>query len=133
VALLSHSSSGQSDAASAKRMRRALALIRAHDPELEVDGEMHGDAALVPAIRARAVTASPLTETANLLVFPSLDAANIAFNLVKAVADGLVVGPLLLGMRKPLHVLVPSVTARGIANLTALAVHQAASGAAPGG
>ena len=125
VALLSHSSFGQSNAPTARRMRQALALIRARDPDLEVDGEMHGDAALVPAIRARAVTGSALTETANLLVFPTLDAANIAFNLVKAVADGLQVGPVLLGMRKPVHVLVPSVTARGIANLTALAVHQA--------
>jgi malate dehydrogenase (oxaloacetate-decarboxylating)(NADP+) len=125
VALLSHSSFGQSNAPAARRMRQALGLIRAADPTLEVDGEMHGDAALVPAIRARAVTESALTETANLLVFPSLDAANIACNLVKAVADGLQVGPVLLGMRKPIHVLVPSVTARGIANLTALAVHQA--------
>ena len=125
VALLSHSSFGQSNAPSASKMRRALALIRAQDPSLEVDGEMHGDAALVPAIRARAVTESPLTEAANLLVFPSLDSANIAFNLVKAAADGLQLGPALIGMAKPIHVLVPSVTARGIANLTALAVHQA--------
>ncbi|MBX9698889.1 MAG: NADP-dependent malic enzyme, partial [Acetobacteraceae bacterium] len=125
VALLSHSSFGQSNAPTARRMRRALALIRAREPDLEVDGEMHGDAALVPAIRARAVGDSPLTDTANLLVFPNLDSANIAFNLVKAAADGLQVGPLLLGMNRPLHVLVPSVTARGITNLTALAVHQA--------
>ncbi|MBY0330228.1 MAG: NADP-dependent malic enzyme [Acetobacteraceae bacterium] len=125
VALLSHSSFGQSNAPTARRMRGALGLIRARDPALEVDGEMHGDAALVPAIRARAVTGSALTETANLLVFPTLDAANIAFNLVKAACDGLQVGPALLGMKKPVHVLVPSVTARGIANLTALAVHQA--------
>jgi malate dehydrogenase (oxaloacetate-decarboxylating)(NADP+) len=131
VALLSHSSFGQSNAPTARRMRQALALIRARDPGLEVDGEMHGDAALVPAIRARAVTESALTDTANLLVFPNLDAANIAFNLVKAACDGLQVGPLLLGMRRPVHVLVPSVTARGIANLTALAVHQANASAAP--
>jgi malate dehydrogenase (oxaloacetate-decarboxylating)(NADP+) len=125
VALLSHSMFGQSNAPSARKMRRALGLIRARDPGLEVDGEMHGDAALVPAIRARAVTESTLTDTANLLVFPNLDSANIAFNLVKAAADGLQLGPALLGMAKPIHVLVPSVTARGIANLTALAVHQA--------
>ncbi len=129
VALLSHSSFGQSNAPTARTMRKALGLIRKRAPELEVDGEMHGDAALVPAIRARAVSSSTLTETANLLVFPTLDAANIAFNLVKAVADGLQVGPILLGMKKPLHVLVPSVTARGIANLTALAVAQANAGA----
>jgi len=125
VALLSHSSFGASNAASARRMRHAVTLIRKADPNLEVDGEMHADAALVPAIRARAVPDSPLTATANLLVFPSLDAANIAFNLVKAAADGLQLGPMLLGMRKPVHVLVPSVTARGIVNLTALAVQQA--------
>ena len=129
VALLSHSSFGQSNAPTARTMRRALGLIRKRAPDLEVDGEMHGDAALVPAIRARAVSSSTLSDTANLLVFPTLDAANIAFNLVKAVADGLQVGPVLLGMRKPVHVLVPSVTARGIANLTALAVAQANAGA----
>jgi malate dehydrogenase (oxaloacetate-decarboxylating)(NADP+) len=126
VALLSHSSFGASGAESARRMRRALGLIRAAAPELEVDGEMHGDAALVPAIRARAVPDPKLEGMANLLVFPNLDAANIAFNLVKAVSDGLQVGPMLLGMNKPVHVLVPSVTARGIANLAAVAGSQAA-------
>ncbi len=126
AALLSHSSFGGSNAPSARRMREALALVQQRAPELEVDGEMHGDEALVPAIRAKSVPDSPLRDAANLLVFPGLDAANIAFNLVKATGDGLQVGPLLLGMNKPLHVLVPSVTARGIVNLSALAVHQAA-------
>ena len=125
VALVSHSSFGASNAPSARVMRQALPLIRARAPDLEVDGEMHADAALVPAIRARAVPASPLKDMANLLVFPGLDAANISFNLLKAAADGLQLGPMLLGMRKPIHVLVPSVTARGIVNMTALAVHQA--------
>jgi malate dehydrogenase (oxaloacetate-decarboxylating)(NADP+) len=125
VALLSHSSFGGSNAPTARTMRAALKLIRAMAPELEVDGEMHADAALVPAIRARAVPDSALQETANLLVFPNLDSANISFNLLKAAADGLQVGPILLGMKKPLHVLVPSVTARGIVNLTAVAVQQA--------
>jgi malate dehydrogenase (oxaloacetate-decarboxylating)(NADP+) len=124
VALLSHSSFGASGAPSARKMRAALKLIHAAAPELEVDGEMHADAALVPLIRARAVPDSPLEGTANLLVFPNLDAANIAFNLVKAVADGLQVGPMLLGMNKPIHVLTPSVTARGIANLAAVAGSQ---------
>ncbi len=124
VALLSHSSFGASGALSARKMREALKLIRAAAPELEVDGEMHGDAALVPLIRARAVPDPKLEGTANLLVFPNLDAANIAFNLVKAVADGLQVGPMLLGMNKPIHVLTPSVTARGIANLAAVAGSQ---------
>ena len=125
AALLSHSSFGASDAPSAKKMRVALAIIKARAPSLMVDGEMHADAALVPLIRNRAVADSPLEGAANLLVMPNLDAASIGFNLVKAAADGLQVGPLLLGMNKPLHVLVPAVTARGIVNLTALAVHQA--------
>jgi malate dehydrogenase (oxaloacetate-decarboxylating)(NADP+) len=132
AALLSHSSFGASHAPSAKKMREALRLIRAREPELEVDGEMHADAALVPAIRARAVPDSTLSDTANLLVMPTLDAANIAFNLVKAATDGLQIGPLLLGMRKPIHVLVPSVTARGIVNVTALAVAQVDSEPANG-
>jgi malate dehydrogenase (oxaloacetate-decarboxylating)(NADP+) len=132
VALLSHSSFGGSNAPSARVMRQALPLIQARAPGLEVDGEMHADAALVPAIRARAALDSTLTDTANLLVFPGLDAANISFNLLKAAADGLQLGPILLGMNKPIHVLVPSVTARGIVNMTALAVHQAnALAAAP--
>ena len=106
-------------------MRRALALMREQAPDLEVDGEMHADAALVEAIRDRAVPDSRLSGTANLLVMPTLDAANIAFTLLKAAADGLPVGPMLLGMSKPIHVLVPSVTARGIVNLSALAVLEA--------
>ncbi len=129
VALLSHSSFGASHAPSARRMRQALGLIRKLDPALEVDGEMHADAALIPAIRARAVPDSRLDGAANLLVMPGIDAANIAFNLAKAATDGLQLGPLLLGMNKPIHVLVPSVTARGILNVTALAVAQANAGA----
>ena len=124
VALLSHSSFGASGAPAARKMRQALALIRAADPGLEVDGEMHADAALVPAIRARAVPDPKLEGTANLLVFPGIDAANIAFNLTKAVSDGLQLGPLLMGMNRPVHIMVPSVTARGIANLAAVAAAQ---------
>jgi malate dehydrogenase (oxaloacetate-decarboxylating)(NADP+) len=126
VALLSHSDFGASNSPSARKMRQALALIRRHDPDLEVDGEMHADAALSEAIRDRVMPDSTLSGVANLLVMPNLDAANIAFNLVKAAADGLPVGPLLLGMSRPAHVLVPSVTARGIVNMTALAVAEAA-------
>ncbi|MBP0491900.1 NADP-dependent malic enzyme [Roseomonas indoligenes] len=126
VALLSHSSFGASDAPSARKMRQALRLIRERDPSLEVDGEMHADAALEPAIRARAVADGRLTDSANLLVFPNLDAANIAYNLLKAAADGLQVGPILLGMNKPVHVMVPSTTARGIVNLSAIAASQTA-------
>ena len=125
AALLSHSSFGASGAPSARKMREALRLLRARGTDFEVDGEMHADAALVPAIRDRAVADSTLTDAANLLVMPSLDAANIAFNLLKAAGEGLQVGPMLLGMAKPIHVLVPSVTARGIVNMTALAAAQA--------
>ena len=125
VALMSHSSFGTSNSDSARKMRRALTLIREQAPDLEVDGEMHPDAALVPSLRERMVRDSRLDGVANLLVMPTLDAANIAFNLVKAVADGLPIGPILLGMSKPAHVVVPSVTARGIVNVAAVAAHEA--------
>ena len=125
AALVSHSSFGASDTGSARKMRQALGMIRARAPGLEVDGEMHADSALVQAIRDRAVPDSQLSGSANLLIMPTLDAANIAFNLLKAAADGLPIGPILLGMSKPIHVVVPSVTARGIVNLSALAVVEA--------
>ncbi len=121
AALLSHSSFGASNSPSARKMRQALAIIRAREPGLEIDGEMHADAALSEAIRDKAVPDSKLSGTANLLIMPSLDAANIAFNLLKAAADGLPLGPLLLGMSKPIHVVVQSVTARGIVNISAVA------------
>jgi malate dehydrogenase (oxaloacetate-decarboxylating)(NADP+) len=125
AALLSHSSFGASNSPSARKMRHALALIRKRAPELEIDGEMHADAALSEAIRDRAVPDSRLHGTANLLVMPGLDSANIAFNLLKAAADGLPVGPLLLGMSKPVHVVVQTVTARGIVNVSAVAAMEA--------
>jgi malate dehydrogenase (oxaloacetate-decarboxylating)(NADP+) len=125
AALVSHSSFGASDSASARKMRLALGMIRARAPGLEIDGEMHADAALAQAIRDRAVPDSRLSGSANLLIMPTLDAANISFNLLKAAAEGLPVGPILLGMSKPIHVVVPSVTARGIVNLSALAVVEA--------
>ncbi len=125
VALMSHSSFGSSNSDSARKMRRALGLIRQQAPELEVDGEMHPDAALVPSLRERMVGDSRVDGVANLLIMPTLDAANIAFNLVKAVADGLPIGPILLGMSKPVHVVVPSVTARGIVNVAAVAAQEA--------
>jgi malate dehydrogenase (oxaloacetate-decarboxylating)(NADP+) len=121
AALLSHSSFGASNSPTARKMRQALAIIRARDPGLEIDGEMHADAALSEAIRDKAVPDSKLSGTANLLIMPTLDAANISFNLLKAAADGLPLGPLLLGMSKPIHVVVPSVTARGIVNISAVA------------
>ena len=125
AALVSHSSFGASDSASARKMRHALEMIRARAPGLEIDGEMQADAALIQVIRDRAVPDSKLSGSANLLIMPTLDAANISFNLLKAAADGLPVGPILLGMSKPIHVVVPSVTARGIVNLSALAVVEA--------
>ncbi|MDC0711538.1 NADP-dependent malic enzyme [Stigmatella sp. ncwal1] len=124
AALLSHSSFGASNSQSARKMRLALKLIRARAPELELDGEMHADAALSDALRNRLVSDSPLTGSANLLVMPTLDAANISMTLLSAATEALLVGPMLLGMSKPLHVLVPRVTARGIVNMTALAVAQ---------
>ncbi len=127
VALLSHSNFGASNSPSARKMRQALAMIRARAPALEIDGEMHADAALIEGIRNRAVSDSRLHGEANLLIMPSLDAANISFNLLKAAGEGLPVGPLLLGMAKPIHVVVPSVTARGIVNISAVAALQAQS------
>ncbi len=127
AALLSHSSFGASASPSARKMRRALSLIRAQAPDLEVDGEMHADAALSPPLRDRLVSDSPLEGAANLLVMPNLDAANIGLTLLGASASGLQVGPMLLGLQKPLHVLVQRVTARGIVNMTALAAAKAGS------
>ena len=130
AALLSHSSFGTSQSPSALKMRKALALLRAAKPDFEIDGEMHADAALSDSLRARIVSNSALTGSANLLVMPTLDAANISLTLLSAATEALLVGPLLLGVSKPVHVMVPSVTARGIVNMTALAVAQAAAPAA---
>jgi malate dehydrogenase (oxaloacetate-decarboxylating)(NADP+) len=125
AALLSHSNFGASNSPSARKMRMALALIRQQDPALEIDGEMHGDAALVEPIRNRAVSDSTLSGTANLLIMPNIDAANISFNLLKAAGEAVTVGPILLGLAKPLHIAVPSVTARGIVNMSAVAATEA--------
>jgi malate dehydrogenase (oxaloacetate-decarboxylating)(NADP+) len=122
AALLSHSNFGASNSPSARKMRHALKLVRDDAPDLEIDGEMHADAALIPALRDLMVTSSSLETSANLLVMPTLDAANIAFTLLAAATNGLPVGPMLLGMSKPVHVLTASATARGIVNLSALAV-----------
>ncbi|HVF62396.1 MAG TPA: NADP-dependent malic enzyme [Casimicrobiaceae bacterium] len=127
VALLSHSSFGTSNQPSAKKMRYALALINRLDPNLEVDGEMHGDAALDEAVRAAALPSSALKGSANLLIMPSLDAANIAFNLLKSAAgSGITLGPMLLGVGAPVHIVTPSATVRRIVNMTALTVVDAA-------
>ncbi len=121
VALLSHSSFGTEDTPTATKMRRALEILRLEMPELEVDGEMHGDAALSEEIRGQVFPNSTLKGQANVLVMPTLDAANIAFNLLKTAAgDGLTVGPLLLGAARPVHILTPTATVRRIVNVTAL-------------
>jgi len=122
VALVSHSSFGTSNAPSAAKMREALALIEARHPDLEIEGEMQADAALSEDVRHTAFPASRLKGEANLLVMPTLDAANIAFNLLKTVGGyGITVGPILLGAAKPVHILTPSATVRRIINMTALA------------
>ncbi|MDI4664408.1 NADP-dependent malic enzyme [Xanthobacter autotrophicus] len=125
VALLSHSNFGSYETLSAKRMRSALAIIREREPSLQVDGEMQADAALLEDIRRRTYPHSTLTGVANVLVMPDLDAADIAFNMLKVLGDALPVGPILMGTAKPAHILGPSVTARGIVNMTAVAVAEA--------
>jgi malate dehydrogenase (oxaloacetate-decarboxylating)(NADP+) len=121
VALLSHSSFGTEDTPTAIKMRRALELITARAPELEVEGEMHGDAALSEDIRRQVFPRSRLEGSANLLIMPNVDSANIAFNLLKTAAgDGLTVGPILLGAARPVHILTPTATVRRIVNMTAL-------------
>ena len=102
-------------------MRAARKLVHERDPELQVEGEMHADAAIDPEIRERIFPSSVLEGQANLLVMPDQDAANIAFNLLKTLADGLAVGPILVGAKRSAHVLTPSVTARGILNMSAVA------------
>ncbi|HIF60855.1 MAG TPA: NADP-dependent malic enzyme [Rhodospirillales bacterium] len=125
IALLSHSNFGSSNRPTARKMREAVELIRKLAPDLLVDGEMHADAALSEELRDRLIKDSAFTGAANLLVMPSLDAANISYNLVRMLADGLAVGPMLLGMNQPAHILAEGVTARGIMNMTTVAVVEA--------
>jgi malate dehydrogenase (oxaloacetate-decarboxylating)(NADP+) len=123
VALLSHSSFGTENTPTSQKMREVLRLLNERSPELEVDGEMHGDAALDEQIRQQTFPNSRLKGQANLLVMPTLDAANISFNLLKVAAgDNLTVGPILLGTAKPVHILTPTATVRRIVNMTALTV-----------
>jgi malate dehydrogenase (oxaloacetate-decarboxylating)(NADP+) len=126
AALLSHSNFGSSNQPSALKMREALALLRVQAPWLEVDGEMHGDTALNARSRAELMPESTLKGEANLLVLPNIDAANIAYNLLKTAAGGgIAIGPVLLGAAQPVHILTPSATVRRIVNLTALTVADA--------
>jgi len=128
VAFVSHSNFGSSKRPSALKMRRARDLFRAQHPSIMCDGEMHGDSALSSTLRERAVADSTLDGEANLLVCPSLDAANILFNVLKiTVGHGVTIGPILLGTAAPAHVLTASATVRRVVNMTALAVAEAES------
>ncbi|NGZ86762.1 NADP-dependent malic enzyme [Duganella aceris] len=123
AALLSHSNFGSSNSESAQKMRAVLKLVNQLDPTLEIDGEMHGDTALDSKLRHAMMPDSTLTGDANLLVAPNIDAANIAYNLVKTAAgNGIAVGPILLGCSQAVHILTPSATVRRIVNMTALCV-----------
>jgi malate dehydrogenase (oxaloacetate-decarboxylating)(NADP+) len=127
IALLSHSSFGSSTSTSSQKMRNVLKRLLEKDPTLEVEGEMHADAALDPANRLRIFPNSKLKGEANLLIMPTLDAANIAYNLAKSLSDGQPIGPILVGANKSAHILTPSVTVRGVLNMTAVAVVNALS------
>ena len=122
VAFVSHSHFGSSDEPSAQKMRQAVAKLAAKHPGLEVEGEMHADSAISEVVRNRTFPNSRLQGAANLLVMPTLDSANVAFNLMKSTGQGLSVGPMLVGTAKPMHILTQSVTVRGIINMTAVAV-----------
>lgn len=126
VALLSRSSFGSSDCASAQKMRDTLALIKSRDPHLEIDGEMHADAALIESIRKDVMPDSPLKGSANLLIMPNMEAARISYNLLRVTSsDGVTVGPVLMGIAKPVHILTPIASVRRIVNMVALAVVEA--------
>jgi malate dehydrogenase (oxaloacetate-decarboxylating)(NADP+) len=122
MALLSHSDFGSFDSPSARKMRRATGLIGDMKVDFQVDGEMHADTALDPVLRQHVYPHSRLTSEANVLIFPNLDAANITYEAIKVLGDALPVGPILIGAARPAHVLTSSVTARGIVNMTAVAV-----------
>jgi malate dehydrogenase (oxaloacetate-decarboxylating)(NADP+) len=125
VALLSHSAFGSHSDESARKMKQALALLREYAPDLEVEGEMTADMALDENYRKVVFPSSRLRGPANLLVMPNLDSAHIAYNLARAISNGITVGPMLLGVGLPAHVLTPSATARRIVNMTAIAVVEA--------
>ena len=106
-------------------MRQALAIVLEQAPGLEIDGEMNGESALVPAFRQRVFPHSRLTGEANVLIMPNIDAANIAYQMIKVLGDALPVGPILMGAARPAHILTPSTTARGVVNMTAFAAVEA--------
>jgi len=125
VALLSHSNWGSHENASAAKMRRVFELVRAQQPDLEVDGEMQADSALNEEIRARIFPNSLLRGQANVFVFPNIDAANIAYNMVRQMTDGVAIGPILMGVSKPAHILTPASTVRRVVNISAIACVEA--------
>ncbi|WP_145475749.1 NADP-dependent oxaloacetate-decarboxylating malate dehydrogenase [Yersinia similis] len=126
VALLSHSSFGTSDCPAARKMRQTLALVNQMAPELEIDGEMHGDAALVESIRHNLMPDSPLKGSANILIMPNMEAARISYNLLRVTSsEGVTVGPVLMGITKPVHILTPIASVRRIVNMVALAAVEA--------
>ncbi|HEX2524910.1 MAG TPA: NADP-dependent malic enzyme [Geminicoccus sp.] len=127
VALVSHSNFGSRESKEVRMMREALAIIRERSPGLEIDGEMHADTALLPALREKILPDSNLAGEANLLIMPGLDAAHIAYSLVRAVTNCVSIGPIVLGPRLPAHIVTPSVTARGITNMAAIACAEAIS------
>jgi malate dehydrogenase (oxaloacetate-decarboxylating)(NADP+) len=125
IALVSHADFGASDMSGPVKMRRALQILRELAPTLEVDGEMQADTALSQILRDRVLPGSRLEGEANVLIMPNLDAAHIAFQLIKMLADALVVGPILIGAAQPVHVMTPATTSRGVVNMTAVAVAEA--------
>ncbi|PWC11954.1 NADP-dependent oxaloacetate-decarboxylating malate dehydrogenase [Brenneria roseae subsp. americana] len=126
VALLSHSSFGTSDSPTAQKMRATLALVNKLAPELQIDGEMHGDSALVEAIRREQMPDSPLKGSANILIMPNMESARISYNLLRvSSSEGVTVGPVLMGVAKPVHILTPIASVRRIVNMVALAVVEA--------
>jgi malate dehydrogenase (oxaloacetate-decarboxylating)(NADP+) len=125
VAFVSHSDFGSYDTESSRKMRQATALLKEKHPELEADGEMQGDTALSRTARKLVLPHSKLEGEANILIMPNLDTANVAYQMIKTLADALPVGPILIGPARPAHILTPSVTARGILNMTAVAAVEA--------
>ena len=121
VALVTHSNFGSRDSESALRMSEACRIIKERDPTLEIDGEMHADVALRETVRQEVMPNSTLKDNANLLVMPNLDAANVGLNMTKAMTDGISIGPMILGARLPIHIVTPSMSTRGIVNMTAMA------------
>jgi malate dehydrogenase (oxaloacetate-decarboxylating)(NADP+) len=121
VAMLSHANFGSRSSVSSRKMRDALKIVQTNYPDIEIDGEMHADLALLEPLRRKYLPETKLTGAANLLIMPNQDAANIAFNLLKTIGDGTAIGPMLLGAAKSAHIMTPGITVRGLLNMTAIA------------